>query len=150
MLKKYKLPVFANEATLNAIRLRADLPEECCRILPESMELGGVKVETSGISHDAVAPVFFNFFEGKLKCIVATDLGFVTPAVRQALRLSDILVLVFEANHDLDMLQTGEYPWYLKKRIMSNKGHLSNVEAGNTLTRLDRPVLSKVFLAHIS
>ena len=108
LLKKYKLPVFANKDTLSAIRLRAELLEECCRILPDNMELGGVKVETFDISHDAAAPVGFNFFEGKFKCSVATDLGFVTPTVRQALRLSDILV--FGANHDLDMLQTGKYP----------------------------------------
>jgi phosphoribosyl 1,2-cyclic phosphodiesterase len=148
LLKKYKLPAYARANTWQSMYCRAMLPDECCRILPDSLDIGKVKVEPFGISHDAADPVGFRLYAGNTKVSVATDLGFVTPTVKEALSLSDVLVL--EANHDVDLLQNGSYPWHLKKRIMSNRGHLANTDAGWTLARLNRKTSTHVFLAHLS
>lgn len=148
LTKKYRLPVYARPAAWDAMYCRADIPDECRRNLGDSLDIGTVKIEPFSISHDAADPVGFNFFQGDFKASVATDLGFVTDGVKKALALSD--VIVFESNHDVEMLKSGSYPWHLKKRIMSNRGHLSNYDAGWTLARLERKKRTKVFLAHMS
>jgi phosphoribosyl 1,2-cyclic phosphodiesterase len=148
LTKKYRLPVYARPATWNSMYCLADIPDECRCELGDSLDIGPVKIEPFSISHDAADPVGYNLFQGGFKCSVATDLGFVTDGVKKALSLSD--VMVFESNHDLDMLKNGSYPWHLKKRIMSNRGHLSNYDAGWTLARLERQNSTKVFLAHMS
>lgn len=148
LLKKYRLPVYTRPATWEAMPFKEPLPYECYRGLPESVDIGTVKIEPFSISHDAADPVGFNFFCRGNKCSVATDLGFVTENVKKALALSDILVL--ESNHDTEMLEKGSYPWPLKKRIMSNRGHLSNIDAAWTIARLPRKTHTHVFLAHMS
>ncbi len=148
LTKRYRLPVYTRPDTWLSMTLKDTIPPECCRDLNNSLDLGSLKIEPFAISHDAADPVGFNFFEDACKCSVVTDLGFVTDSVKRALSLSDIMVL--EANHDLDMLKNGSYPWSLKRRIMSNRGHLSNMDAGWTLARLDRKNRTDVFLAHLS
>ena len=148
LTKKYRLPVYTRPGTWQGIACRDELPDECCRTIEASLDIGQVKVEPFSISHDANEPVGYNFFYRQRKCSVATDLGFVTEGVKKALALSDLMVL--ESNHDVDMLRQGSYPWYLKRRIMSNRGHLSNMDAGWTLARLERKNHTKVFLAHLS
>ena len=148
MLKKYHLPAYARPDTWQSMYCREVLPNDCCRDLPDSLDIGKIKVEPFAISHDAADPVGFRLQAGSTKVGIATDLGFVTPTVKAALALSDVLVL--EANHDIDMLQSGSYPWHLKKRIMSNRGHLANTDAGWTLARLNRKDHTHVFLAHLS
>ncbi|HWR08559.1 MBL fold metallo-hydrolase [Sporomusa sp.] len=148
LLKKYRLPAYARPDTWQSMYCRAALPDECCKALPDSLDIGKIKIEPFSISHDAADPVGFRLYAGDTKVCVATDLGFVTPTVKDALALSDVLVL--ESNHDLDMLQNGSYPWHLKKRIMSNRGHLANTDAGWALARLNRKAHTDVFLAHLS
>lgn len=148
LTKKYRIPVYSRQATLDNMFCRSALPDECCCTLEDSLDIGAVKIEPFSISHDAADPVGFNLFNGDIKCSVATDLGFATETVKKALSLSDIMVL--EANHDIDMLKNGAYPWFLKKRILSNRGHLSNNDAGWLLARLARRNRTKVMLAHLS
>lgn len=148
MTKKYHVPIYASMNTWGAMYCRDLMPEECCKVLPKSLQIGQVRVDPFSISHDAADPVGFRFFNENLKYSVVTDLGFVTEEVREAIALSDILVL--ESNHDLNMLENGPYPWHLKRRILSNRGHLSNYDAGWTLARLERKPTMQVFLAHMS
>ncbi|BBB90231.1 MAG TPA: MBL fold metallo-hydrolase [Methylomusa anaerophila] len=148
LLKKYRLPAYANPDTWLAMSCRQALPDECCLSFKDSLDIGEMKIEPFSISHDAADPVGYSLYCGEIKCSVATDLGFVTPEVKQSLSLSDVVVL--ESNHDLDMLKKGSYPWPLKKRIMGNKGHLANTDAGWTLARLPRKARTDVFLAHLS
>ncbi|HWQ62215.1 MAG TPA: MBL fold metallo-hydrolase, partial [Negativicutes bacterium] len=107
-----------------------------------------LKIEPFSLSHDAADPVGFSFFHRHEKCSLATDLGFVTDGVKKGLAFADALVL--EANHDIDMLKQGSYPWFLKQRILGSRGHLANTDAGWTLARLPRKNHCHVFLAHIS
>jgi phosphoribosyl 1,2-cyclic phosphodiesterase len=148
LTKKYRLPVYTRPDTWQAMHCKKDLPAECCCEMSSSLDIKEVKIESFDISHDAADPVGYNLYYKDTKCSVATDLGFVTNTVKNALKGAD--AMVFESNHDVDMLKTGSYPWYLKKRIMSNKGHLSNVDAGWTLAKLDRKSHTDVFLAHLS
>jgi len=152
LTRKFRLPVYARPATWDAIDKQTAVdkwvPPECRRELAESLDIGQVKIEPFSISHDAADPVGFSFYHSQQKCGFATDLGFVTDNVKKALALSD--ALVFEANHDVDLLKQGSYPWFLKQRIMSNRGHLANTDTGWTLARLDRKSHCHVFLAHMS
>lgn len=148
LIKKYQLPVYARRATLNAMACRTTLPSACCHELPESLDVGKMRIEPFSISHDAADPVGFNIFAGKTKCSYATDIGYVSDSVKKRLANSD--VMVFESNHDVDMLQTGAYPWYLKKRILGERGHLSNDDCGKILAKLAKQNHTDVFLAHMS
>jgi phosphoribosyl 1,2-cyclic phosphodiesterase len=116
--------------------------------MPDGFDIGQVKVEPFKISHDAVDPVGFCLYYREFKYVVATDLGTVTPEVKEALAWADAAVL--EANHDLNMLNTGPYPFFLKQRIRSAVGHLSNNDSARLLADVPRKPTMQVFLAHLS
>ena len=144
--KQYRLPIFTREATFRNMFCVNEIPGDCFNEIGAGVRLGGIKIDAFNISHDAADPVGFSI-NGSSKCTFATDLGFVTSNVQAAIEQSDILVL--EANHDSEMLRNGSYPWSLKQRIMSNRGHLSNIDAAWTLARMKcKP--EKVLLAHLS
>lgn len=146
LLKQYRLPLFARPATLAAIRETLEAPDDCFFPMEDEIRLGDVTVRSFRTLHDAAAPVGYAVC-GSKKCSVATDLGFLTDGVLHAIEGSDLLVL--EANHDREMLQKGSYPWHLKQRILSNRGHLSNSAAAWALVRLKKRPRA-VFLAHLS
>jgi phosphoribosyl 1,2-cyclic phosphodiesterase len=148
LMKKFQIPVYATAKTWDAMYLRSRLPDAYCEELKPCLSLQDIRIEPFRISHDAADPVGYSLYGENIKCSMATDLGFVTEGVRQALALSDVLIL--ESNHDVEMLKQGSYPWHLKKRILSNRGHLSNLDAGWLLTRLERKNHMHVFLAHMS
>ena len=147
LLRHTDAPVYTRPGTLRAItESGGDLPAERLFAIHDAVDIGPLRVSAFGIPHDAADPVGYEI-TGSRKCTVATDLGFVTDEVRSAMEGSD--VLVFEANHDLAMLRKGPYPWPLKQRILGNRGHLANDEAGRALARLrTRP--QKIILAHLS
>ena len=145
ILKRTDAPVYARPGTLRAMASGA-LPEDRFFAIHDTVDVGALRVSAFDIPHDAAAPVGYEI-AGSRKCTVATDLGYVTDTVRSAMEGSD--VLVFEANHDRRMLRQGPYPWPLKQRILSNRGHLANDEAGRALASLrSRP--RKIILAHLS
>lgn len=148
LAKKYALPVYARPETFRSMALGEALPAKCRVAIGDRFGVGGVKVEAFNIPHDAADPVGFSIYGERIKCTVATDLGFVTSSVQKALDDSDVLVL--EANHDVDLLERGSYPRHLKRRIMSNRGHLSNYDAAWALVRMKKRAHTKVFLAHLS
>ena len=88
------------------------------------LRVGDVDVQTFGIPHDAIDPVGFAFESEGVRIGVVTDLGYIPESIKFHLRRTDLLLL--EANHDLDMLKVGPYPWSVKQRVMSRVGHLSN------------------------
>jgi phosphoribosyl 1,2-cyclic phosphodiesterase len=116
--------------------------------IDDYFDIGGIHCEAFSIEHDAADPVGYNFYFQQYKIGYCTDIGEFTPAVREALAECDLLAL--ESNHDIQMLKTGSYPEYLKKRILSRRGHLSNIEAGLALVKLKRKGKCQVLLAHIS
>ena len=109
---------------------------------------GDFDVASFTIPHDAADPVGYTLTAEGIKIAVATDLGYITDSLRVHLRSSDLVLL--EANHDLEMLRVGPYPWSVKQRVMSRRGHLSNeVACGFIENDLDSRV-STVVLGHIS
>ncbi|MBQ3970689.1 MAG: MBL fold metallo-hydrolase [Selenomonadaceae bacterium] len=147
MLSKwYHLPIFTRLGTMEHMACREKIPMECFHAIEEGFQLGGVRIVSFNIPHDAADPVGYRI-EGSETCVVATDLGFVTSSVQAALEGADVMVL--EANHDPGMLRQGSYPWPLKRRILSNRGHLANSDAAWALVRLNRRP-RQVFLAHLS
>lgn len=149
--RKYNLPIYANTNTWKAMQKSiGKIAEENIRIMEsgEVKEFKSLRVESFGISHDAAEPVGYSFYDGKEKLSVATDLGYMSDKVRDAISGSDVMVL--EANHDIDMLRMGRYPWNTKRRIMGDLGHLSNEAAGAALSELLDGITKRVYLAHLS
>jgi len=90
----------------------------------ERFEVGDIEITPFTIPHDAADPVGYAFRANGTKVAIVTDLGYLPELVKQHLRDADFLIL--ESNHDLEMLKMGPYPWYIKQRVMSRTGHLSN------------------------
>lgn len=148
LIRRHHLPVYARPAAWAAIPCRHKLPVQCCHELGEKLDMGDVRITPFAISHDAAEPVGFSFLYNNYKCVLATDLGIVTPEVKRELAMADAVIL--EANHDIEMLRSGPYPQFLKQRIKSHLGHLSNLEAAQILTAIPRKQVMQVFLAHLS
>jgi phosphoribosyl 1,2-cyclic phosphodiesterase len=110
--------------------------------------IGDIAVTPFTIPHDAADPVGFVFEAEGIRMGMATDLGYMPPNVKMALRRCDVLML--ESNHDLEMLRDGPYPWSVKQRVMSRVGHLSNEAAAEFLERNYDGFASYVVLAHLS
>ena len=148
--KKYQVPLYASQGTWRAVFSRyPELNRANCRLTGQRLLVGDVSIACFATSHDAAQPQGYSFLwrSGETKCTYVTDTGFVTPAVREAVLGSDVLVL--EANHDVEMLKNGSYPYELKQRILGTRGHLSNNTAGQFLLQLEK-MPRRIFLAHLS
>jgi len=111
--------------------------------------IGDIEVASFPISHDAVAPCGYLLNGGGCRVCVVTDSGEVTPAMLDMMRQADLLVL--ESNHDRERLLRGPYPEHLKRRILSDTGHLSNDQAADAVLRTWRPDgVRWLWLAHLS
>lgn len=110
--------------------------------------VGDFDVSSFTIPHDAVDPVGYTISAQGVKVAIATDLGYIPDSLRFHFRNTDVLLL--EANHDIEMLRVGPYPWSVKQRVMSRRGHLSNEVVGTFIRKdLDTRV-STLILGHIS
>ena len=110
--------------------------------------IGDIEVVPFRISHDATYPLGYTFRCGDSKISIATDMGVVSNNVFQNIKDSQIVLL--ESNYDEEMLRTGPYCAQLKARILSNKGHMSNVMAGELALRLVEGPLQTLILGHLS
>jgi phosphoribosyl 1,2-cyclic phosphodiesterase len=112
--------------------------------------IGEIDIDPFTIPHDAADPCGFVFHarSESLRMAIATDLGYIPPNVKQALREVDVLLL--EANHDLEMLKDGPYPWSVKQRVLSRVGHLSNTAAAEFLERDYDGGAHTIVLGHLS
>lgn len=147
--RRYRLPVWVVESAWRAIHGRNPDWFLVKTFNPgESFRLGDITVKPFRVSHDAADPVAYCFQNGRTVFGMATDLGHAPDGVAED--LADANLLMLESNHDTDMLENGPYPWFLKARISSVKGHLSNSQSGGLLKRLIHPGLGGVILAHLS
>jgi phosphoribosyl 1,2-cyclic phosphodiesterase len=110
--------------------------------------IGDIAVTPFTIPHDAADPVGFVFEADGVRMAIATDLGYMPPNVKMAIRNCDVLML--ESNHDLEMLRDGPYPWSVKQRVMSRVGHLSNEAASDFLENNYDGNATYIVLAHLS
>ncbi len=153
LARKYGVPVYATKGTLEAIKntsslgrideslFRVVMPDERCTIKDISL----YPVRTS---HDAADPVAYRIDHDGRRIGLITDLGCYNDYTVECLRNLDLLYL--EANHDVHMLQVGPYPYYLKQRILGERGHLSNESAGKLLSRLLHDNMQAIVLGHLS
>lgn len=151
--RKYGLPVYATEKTLEALKHTASLgsldKELFQSIRPdEKFRIKDITVNPMHISHDAADPVAYRFSHGGKKVGIITDLGCYDEYTVASLQGLDAVLL--EANHDVNMLQVGPYPYYLKQRILGKKGHLSNELSGRLLSSILHDGMKKIILGHLS
>jgi phosphoribosyl 1,2-cyclic phosphodiesterase len=130
MARDWDCPAYLTEPTYREIlKMYPDSPfqkMECVEYIRagERFEIGDIQIDPFRIPHDATDPVGYSFHTNGTKVAIATDLGYLPELVKHHLREADFLIL--ESNHDLEMLKVGPYPWYVKQRVMSRIGHLSN------------------------
>lgn len=151
--RKYHIPIYATRETLEYIQDMKNLGEIDIKlfhpILPdEPIYIEDLKINPFSIPHDASNPVCYTFEGEGHKAGVATDLGTYDDYIISRLEGCEILLL--EANHDINMLQVGSYPYMLKRRILGDKGHLSNDNSGRLLCDLVQSGLKYIFLGHLS
>lgn len=153
ILRKYQIPVFATEGTIDYIlgrnkcgKVNEDL-FQCIRA-DEPVNVAGMDIMPFTISHDAADPVCYTMSDGVNKVAVATDMGEYTDYTIS--HLEDCEGILLEANHDVNMLQAGSYPYNLKLRILGKEGHLSNDACGRMLRLLVHNKLRYILLGHLS
>ncbi len=153
LARRYKLPVYGTVETINAM-LRSNsvgrIEEGQLRFVKpdERFSIGDIVVEPFSISHDASNPVCYTFSSGGHKIGMATDLGTYDNYIVSKLCGAEVLYL--EANHDVNMLMVGSYPYHLKQRIIGERGHLSNETSAKLICELLHDELRHVLLAHMS
>lgn len=151
--RKYGIPIYATKGTLEGIRSTASLgrlPEGILKeiTVDKRFQLGGMEILPFTISHDAKEPSGYRIENGKKAAAVATDLGVYDDYT--VARLKNLNAVVLEANHDIHMLEVGPYPYPLKRRVMGDKGHLSNELSGRLLCDILHDRLQYVILGHLS
>ncbi len=130
LARKYKIPLYANEKTWAAMETKIGKIDPALKFLWEVGEVkqfGDIEVESFNVSHDAADPMFFQFAHDGKRLAHITDTGYVSDRMKGVIRGAD--AYIFEANHDIGMLQMGHYPWSVKRRILGDYGHVSNEDA---------------------
>ena len=153
LARKHHIPIYGTRGTIEAIKHTSCLgaiDEELYHVIraEEEVQIDDLVVKPFKISHDAAEPVAYRMECGSKSAAIATDLGFYNQEIVDKLQNLDVLLL--ESNHDTHMLQVGGYPYPLKQRILSDRGHLSNESAGKLLCHLLHDDLKAVFLGHLS
>ena len=150
LARAYRTPLIANQATLRAVRLS---PRVQAVTLPTgaTQRFGALSVTTFPVPHDAHDPVGFAIECEGWRMFLATDVGYDCPDLEPHLAAADLIIL--EANHDVQTLRQGSYPWPLKNRILGRGGHLSNDQSGCLLERAFNRTPRRhrwLWLAHLS
>ena len=147
LARKYRLPVYATTGTAGCMTadLTALITEFSCH---DVFDIGDIEVHPFPVPHDAREPSQFVFSNGQHRLGLLTDVGMSTPIIEQALSGCDALLL--EANHDMDMLDNGDYPDHLKYRVAGRLGHLNNVQSAALLKKIDTSRLQHIVAMHLS
>lgn len=147
---KFGIPVYATEGTLRELE-KAGVLNGKFPVYPidGEVECNGQLISQFRTSHDVAESCGFSVTasDGRRLC-VATDTGIVTDEMRAALTGCDLALI--ESNHDIGMLRNGSYPYLLKRRILSDVGHLSNLACGEFITELIKSGTTRFVLGHLS
>ncbi|NLB61422.1 MAG: MBL fold metallo-hydrolase [Clostridiales bacterium] len=149
--KQLNIPIYANAAAWDKMTAVRDKIRDCnIRVFETNKDffISEIGVYPFSIPHDTADPVGFSFFADGKKLSIATDMGHVTREIEEVLAGSDLLLI--ESNHDVDMVHNSRYPDFLRRRILGNNGHLSNVTCGNLLVKLNAMGVNRVILGHLS
>lgn len=149
--KKFDLPVFVNQETLDAMPKQKDkISDKNIKLFKvnEKFEIGDLLINPFSIPHDAANPCGFNIFNDSKKISIATDIGHMTNDILR--NLEESLFIMLEANYDPEVLRCSSYPFPLKSRIAGPTGHLPNEMAGKTISHLMGSGLKTAMLGHLS
>ena len=153
LARRKAIPIYGTKETLTQIKASkslGEIPEELLRpILPDAdFSIGDLKILPFSIDHDAANPVAYRVSEGRKSVAVSTDMGHYSQYIIDHLQNLDALLV--EANHDVRMLEAGPYPYPLKRRILSDFGHLSNENSGRLISTILHDGIRHIFLGHLS
>ena len=151
--RKCNIPVYATTDTINAIKKYDKLgcvDEDLFHTISHdtSFSIKDIDIYPIKTSHDSADSVAYRFSNSNKSVAIATDMGTYNDYIADNLKNLDAILL--EANHDVRMLQVGPYPYWLKQRILSDVGHLSNETSGRLLCEILHDNLQKVILGHLS
>lgn len=151
--RKYKIPIYATPGTIRGIQncsALGEMPEGLLHEIhaDEKFTLGDIEIEPFRISHDANEPSGYRMECGEKAVAVATDLGKYDEYIVE--KLQKLNAVLLEANHDIHMLEVGPYPYHLKRRVMGDRGHLSNELSGRLLCDILHDELKHIVLGHLS
>lgn len=151
MSRKFNIPLYSSRETLEeTVKIVGDVYDSSLREV-EAKKIFNIRefaICPFQIPHDAVNPMGYSILYNNKKYTVATDIGHITESLLKSVCKSDAILL--ESNHDIDMLKSGSYPYYLKKRILGDNGHLSNDKAAHLATQLALWGTKNIILGHIS
>ena len=147
--ERNRVPVYSSPGTLCTLEENGCLTPKISEFVapPGGVECAGMMIRPFHMSHDCAEGVGYKIFTGDDRKI-STDLGYISDEVMGELETSDLVVL--ESNHDVGMLQNGPYPYPLKRRILSDVGHLSNAACAEALPGLAEKGATRFVLAHLS
>ncbi|PEJ58662.1 MBL fold metallo-hydrolase [Bacillus sp. AFS002410] len=151
LARRYQVPIYANEKTWKAMNhLIGEIPTEQKFIfnMETTIQFGDIEVESFGVSHDAAEPMFYVFHHNGKKFVTITDTGYVSDRMKGIISNADMYI--FESNHDVEMLRMGKYPWSIKRRILSDVGHVSNEDAALAMADVIGDKTKRIYLAHLS
>lgn len=147
----YKIPVYATEGTLSYMQengtVNGKFPFE---VIPyEGIEIGDMLIKPFTTPHDSRESCGYRIeLPHSLTAAIATDIGKITDKIKENIIGCDLVML--ESNHDIGMLQNGPYPYVLKRRILSDRGHLSNAACGDMAAELISKGTARLYLGHLS
>lgn len=153
LARKHGVPIYGTKETLEEIsgmKYLGEYPRDLLKPIQPDVDffIGDLEVKPFCIDHDAANPVAYRIQHDRKSVAVATDMGHYDQYVIDHLQGLDALLV--ESNHDVRMLETGPYPYYLKRRILGEHGHLSNENAGRLLNHILHDNLKKILLGHLS
>ncbi|CAH0129798.1 MULTISPECIES: MBL fold metallo-hydrolase [unclassified Pedobacter] len=146
--KKHKLPVYISTATLKSSRLVLDANNTFSLSHLQHIQIGDLKISAFSKFHDAADPYSFTVECNEVRVGVFTDIGSVCD--RLIAHFKNCHAAFLEANYDAEMLKNGRYPYFLKRRITSGHGHLSNTQALELFINHKAPYMSHLLLSHLS
>ena len=151
--RKFDIPIYANENTWKAMESTVGkIKEKNIKIIPKRSvtTIKDLDIICFNTPHDAIAPMGYTFHSKGKKASIATDIGTFTEEIKENLLESEVILL--EANHDVQMLKYGPYPYNLKRRVLSEIGHLSNEDCGSAILDIlkGNRLCKNVILGHLS
>lgn len=146
LTKKTRLPVFIPKEMYDG--LKEILPQEHCKFIDDEFRINDVTIELIHTSHDAPYSVGFIISQQDKSIVYITDTGYINRKYLNKMNNKDLYLI--ESNHDEVMLMDGPYPRFLKERVISDKGHLSNTTTAKYLQKLIGSKTKYIMLAHIS
>lgn len=153
LLRKNEIQIYASKGTVHGIKNSPKIKEPYEDLFHEveadcDFYINDLCIHPFNVSHDANEPFAYTVTNSNKKVGVITDLGFYDDYIVD--NLQNMNSILIESNHDIKMLEAGKYPYYLKKRILGNRGHLSNEASGRLLNELLNDKMEHVFLGHLS